>query len=171
MASEAPCYIVDTNVLSNQRDAADDSIVATWLRRYAGRIRISVVTVAEMHRGLLLLEAKAASTADRAANVRITATLRRKRAWYDAVLDRFDDRLEPIDRSVAEKWAEVSVRFPSLRDGDKAIAATAMAKGHGIATRNLGDFRHAGVPLINPFDPGTWDADWDDDPLSALSRT
>ena len=102
---------------------------------------------------------------------RLIAAPRPKRAWYDTVLDRFGDRLEPIDRPVAEKWAEVSVRFPSLRDGDKAIAATAMAKGHGIATRNLGDFRHAGVPLINPFDPGTWDEDWDDDPLSTLWRT
>ena len=166
-----PRYIVDTNVLSNRRDAAGDPNAAEWFQRYARRIRIGVVTVAEMHRGLLLLEQKAAAATDRRVKTRLTTVLQPKRAWYDAILDRFDDRIEPIDRIVAEKWAEVSVRFPSLRDGDKAIAATAMARGYGIATRNLGDFRHAGVPLVNPFDPDTWGDDQDDDPVLALSRT
>jgi predicted nucleic acid-binding protein len=165
-----PRYIVDTNVLSNQRDAIGDPNVAIWFQRYARRIRVSVVTVAEMHRGLLLLEQRAAAAADPKVKARLTAALRPKRAWYDTVLDRFGDRIEPIDRLVAEKWAEVSIRFPSLRDGDKAIAATAIAKGFGIATRNLGDFRRAGVPLVDPFDPDTWVDDWDDDPLTALLR-
>ena len=164
-------YLVDTNVLSNRRDVVGHANVATWFRRYTRQIRISVVTVAEMHRGLLLLEQKAAMTTDGKVKARLTSGLRAKRAWYDAVLDRFGDRIEPIDRVVAEKWAEVSIRFPSLRDGDKAIAATALAKGYGIATRNLGDFRNAGVPLVDPFDPDTWRDDQDDDPVTALLRT
>jgi predicted nucleic acid-binding protein len=171
MPGYAPWYVVDTNVLSNRRDAVGNPNVATWFQRYARRIRISVVTVAEMHRGLLLLEIRAAEATDPRVKARLTATLQPKRAWYNAVLDRFGDRIEPIDRAVAEKWAEVSVRFPSLRDGDKAIAATAMAKGYAIATRNLGDFRRAGVVLVDPFDPVTWVDDKDDDPVSALSRT
>ena len=101
----------------------------------------------------------------------MTAAIRPKRACYNEVLDRFGDRIEPIDRLVAEKWAEVSVRFPSLRDGDKAIAATAMTRCYGIATSNLGDFRRADVPLVDPFDPDTWSDDWDDDPVAALLRT
>jgi predicted nucleic acid-binding protein len=164
-------YVVGTNVLSNRRDAAGNVNVAIWFQRYARRVRISVVTVAEMYRGLLLLEEKAAAASDRKAGTRLAATLRHKRAWYNLVLDRFDDRIEPIDRAVAEKWAVASVWFPSLRDGDKVIAATAMAKGYGIATRNLGDFRRAGVPLVNPFDPGTWGDDPDEDPVTALLRT
>jgi len=115
----------------------------------------------------LLLVAKAAASTDRRTRARPTGALQPKRAWYDAALDRF----EPIDWQVAEKWAEMSVRFPSLRDGDKAIAATALAKGLGIATRDLGDFRGAGVELSDPFDPGTWDDDWDEDLLAALART
>jgi toxin FitB len=163
-------YIVDTNVLSSRGTAEGHSTVAIWLRRYASRIRISVVSVAKMHRGLLLLEVKLAAVTDRNARARLLATMQPKRAWYDALMDRFDDRIEPIDRLVAQKWAEVSVRFPSLRDGDKAIAATALTKGYGIATRNLGDFRRAGVPLVDPFDPDTWDDDWDDDPVAELTR-
>jgi predicted nucleic acid-binding protein len=123
-----------------------------------------------MHRGLLLLEAKVSTLADSRVKDREQRRLAWKRAWYHEITGRFIDRVEPIDVAVAEKWAEVSVRFPSLRDADKAIAATALAKGYGVATANLGDFRKAGVALINPFDPDTWDTDWDHDPVSALMR-
>ncbi len=165
-----PWFIVDTNVLSNRRDAVGGANVALWFQRYARQVRISVVTVAEMHRGLLLLEQRASATTDRKVKARLIEGVRTRRVWYNAILERFGDRMEPIDRLVAEKWAEVSARFPSLRDRDKAIAATAMAKGYGIATRNLGDFRHAGVPLVDPFDPGTWTAESDPDPVSALMQ-
>lgn len=171
MAPEAPRgYVVDTNVLSNRGDAEGNATLIEWLRRYARQVRVSVVTVAEMHRGLILLEAKVATLSDRKVKARAQASLSRKRAWYDEVIGRFADRIEPIDVAVAERWAEVSVRFPSLRDADKAIAATALAKGYGVATENLGDFRRTGVPLVNPFDPATWDEDWEDDPMSALLR-
>jgi predicted nucleic acid-binding protein len=166
---EAPGYLVDSNVLSNRRDALLNPNVKEWLRRNARLIRISVVTLAEIHRGLLLLQVKATAAPGKA-KARLTAAHRSKRAWYDEVLDLFGDRIEPIDLGVAQKWAEVSVRFPSLRDGDKAIAATALAKGYGVATRNLVDFRQAGVPLVNPYDSGTWDDGWDDDPVSTLLR-
>jgi hypothetical protein len=138
------------------------------LRRYAGLVRASVITVAEIRRGLLLLEVKAAVLTDRKVKAREQARLARKRAWYDEVTGRFADRVEPIDIAVAEKRAEISVRFPSLRDGDKVVAATAHAHGYGVATENLGDFRQVDVPLVNPFDPDTWEQDWDDDPISRL---
>ncbi len=34
---------------------------------------------------------------------------------------------------------------------DAMIAATAIANGLTVATRNTGDFERFGVPLINPF--------------------
>ena len=171
MAAEAPPgYVVDTNVLSNRGDVEGDPNLLEWLRRYGGLVHISVVTIAEMRRGLILLEVKVAAISDRKARTREQARLRRKHVWYSDVTTRFADRLLPIDLAAAERWAEVSVRFPSLRDADKAIAATALARGYGIATENLGHFRQAGVPLANPFDPATWDDDWDDDPVASLLR-
>lgn len=163
-------YIVDTNVLSNRGDVEANPNLVEWLRLNAGRVRISVVTVAEMRRGLFRLEARIAAAADRKVRMREQARLDWKQAWYGALLDRFADRVEPIDIVVAEKWAETSVRFPSLRDGDKAIAATALAKGYGVATENLGDFRRTGVPLVNPFDPDTWDEGPETDPVASLMR-
>jgi len=86
------------------------------------------------------------------------------------VTSHFADRVESIGMEVAEKWAEISVRFPSLRDTDELIAATALARGYGVATETLGDFRHASLALMNPFDPTTWDDDLNDDPMSTLLR-
>ena len=34
---------------------------------------------------------------------------------------------------------------------DSLIAATAIAHGLTVATRNTVDYRHAGVPLVDPF--------------------
>jgi predicted nucleic acid-binding protein len=140
------------------------------VRRNAQLVRISMATVAAMRRGPFLLEARIAVTADRKVRVREQARLDRKRAWYDELIGRFADRVEPIGMVVAETWAETSVRFPSLRDGDKAIAATALAKGCGVATENLGDFRRAGVKLVNPFDPDTGDEGPEPDPVNLLIR-
>jgi predicted nucleic acid-binding protein len=171
MAPDPPRgYVADTNVLSNCGALEADPTLVVWFRRYAGLVRVSVVTVAEMHRGLILLEARIAALSDRKGQAREQARLVKKRAWYDEMTGRFGDRMEPIDVAVAAKWAEVSVRFPSLRDAGKAIAATALAKGYGVATENLGDFRRTGVPLVNPFDRSTWDENWDGDPVATLLR-
>lgn len=35
---------------------------------------------------------------------------------------------------------------------DSLIAATALAHDVAVATRNIADFRHAGVRLVNPFE-------------------
>ena len=160
-------WLVDTNILSNRADADDNRHVAEWLRFYAGKVRISVITIAEMRRGLVLLEQKVHQISDTKVRNREELRLAHKREWYATVVDRFADRIVPIDIAVAERWAEISVRFPALKDGDKAIAATALAKGYGVATRNLGDFRASGVTLVNPFDPGTWE-EIDNDPIRLL---
>jgi predicted nucleic acid-binding protein len=160
MAADEPRgFLVDTNVLSN-REALDERLpVARWIRANAHLIRISAITVAEMRRGLVLRRAEVERMRDARARRREEAKLERKVAWYEELRSRFKDRIEPIDADVAERWADVSVRFPSLRDGDKAILATALVRGYGVATRNLGDFRNAGVALVDPFDPDTWPAE------------
>lgn len=153
--------LVDTNVISNSGTLDAGSDAARWVRANASLIRISVVTIAEMRRGLVLLQSRIDRQADLKVRRREQAKLDRKLAWYAELRSRFHDRIVGIDADVAERWADVSVHFPSIRDGDKAILATALVRGYGIATRNLGDFRGSGVVLIDPFDPATWDADAD----------
>jgi toxin FitB len=68
-------------VLSNRGDAEGNPPLIEWLRRYARLVRVSVITVAEMHRGLILLETKIAPLSDRRVKARTQARLARKRAW------------------------------------------------------------------------------------------
>lgn len=50
-------------------------------------------------------------------------------------------------------WARISV--PNMLPAfDGLIAATALAHGLTIATRNMQDYRRAGVEVINPWDSG-----------------
>ena len=157
MAADPPAFLVDTNVLSRQSDQAPGSPVQRWIRLNAPLIRISVITVAESRRGLVIGQKKVDALADPRARGREQGKLDAKIAWYRTIRTRFADRIEAIDADVAERWADVSVHCPSLRDGDKVILATALVRGFGVATRNVRDFQSMGVPLVNPFDPDTWD--------------
>ena len=66
------------------------------------------------------------------------------------------DRILPIDRAVAEHWGDLMVQSRSsgvaLSVMDGFFAATALAKGLTLVTRNVKDFSPFGVPLLNPWD-------------------
>lgn len=156
MTGEPAGFLVDTNVLSRRADQRPGSPVERWIRTYPSSIRVSVITLAEARRGLVLAQRKLDARPDARSRAREQEKLHEKTAWYRLLRSRFADRIEPIDADVAERWADVSVHFPSLRDGDKAILATALVRGYGVATRNLGDFKATGVALVDPFDPETW---------------
>lgn len=157
MTGDRPkAYIVDTNVLSRRSDQRPGSPVERWIKLNASLIRISVITIAEVKRGLLLEQRRLDELRDRRVQRREQAKQDVRLAWYERLRFRFADRIEPIDAEVAERWAEMSLRFPSLRDGDKAILATALVRGYGVATRNTRDFKGAGAPCVDPFDPASW---------------
>lgn len=162
MADAPAAWIVDTNVISRPASSKDDPDppASRWIRRNARLIRFSAVTIAEVRRGLALEALRIERLKDLPARRRDQAVLDVKTGWYNQLRSRFADRIVPIDADVAERWADVSVRFPSIRDGDKAIVATALVHGYGVATRNTSDFKASGVPLVNPFDAATW---WHDD--------
>ena len=67
-----------------------------------------------------------------------------------SLLDSFDYRIVPVDRAVAELWAEL-LPGSSKRDMDVGIAATARVHGLIVVTRNLQDLVGLGVRLIDPF--------------------
>jgi predicted nucleic acid-binding protein len=63
----------------------------------------------------------------------------------------------PFDHKAALRYAEIAAR--TEQEGfqvdvpDTQIAAIAASRGFAIATRNVKDFEHSGVPLINPWIP------------------
>ena len=75
------------------------------------------------------------------------------RVWLDEhVLRVFSERILLVDMAVARRSAALHVPDPRpVRDG--LIAATALVHGMTVVARNVTDFEHTGVPLLNPWAP------------------
>jgi len=100
-----------------------------------------VVTVQELERGTLLMERRDAVQG---------AVLRR---WLEEeVLARLAARILPIEVEVARRCAPLHVPGPRPeRDG--LIAATALAYGLTVVTRNVADFEPMDVSVLTPWAP------------------
>ncbi|MDN5855620.1 MAG: type II toxin-antitoxin system VapC family toxin [Actinomycetia bacterium] len=133
-------YLIDTNILSEQRKLRPDNGVVAWLERTdAADLRLSVVTIGEIRRGITRLQLR-----------RDLVQADRYERWLDRTLREFQDRIVPVDEPAAQRWGDLDARRPTpVADG--VIGATAAAHGWTLVTRNTKDFQHIGVPLINPF--------------------
>lgn len=136
-------YLIDTNVWSELRNRgrANDNVRA-WAETVGpADLYLSVVTVFELERGVLLMERRDPQQGSR---------LRR---WLeDHVLEPFDGRILPIDTPTARRCAALHVPDPRP-ERDALIAATALTHGLTVVTRNVGDFEPMGVALLNPWLP------------------
>lgn len=135
--------LIDTNVLSEVQRPAPSPKVLEWLDTIdEDRAFISVASIAELRRSIALLEDGRRRTA--------------LAAWLAHDLPmRFAERVLPIDHAVAERWGDLMAQ--SRRSGialcvmDGFFAATALAHGLTLVTRNVKDFAAFGVPLLNPW--------------------
>lgn len=135
-------FLVDTNVLSELRNPGKaDANVRVWSQKAReADLYISVVSVLELERGILLMERR-----DSAQGARL-------RTWFEGkIVEPFKDRTIPIDTAVARRCAALHVPNPRP-DRDAMIAATALVHGLTIVTRNVADFQAVGAALINPWD-------------------
>jgi len=137
-------FLLDTNVISELRKAGDgraDTHVTTWLARQdAASFFISAITLMELEIGVLQVERR-----DPVQGARL-------RIWLDTqVLPEFAERSLPIDARVALQCARLHVPDPRA-ERDALIAATALVHGMAVVTRNVGDFKATGVPILNPWD-------------------
>jgi toxin FitB len=140
-------FLLDTNVISELRKAGDgraDPHVTAWVAAHDAReYFLSCITAMELELGVLRIERK-----DPQQGARL-------RTWLnDRVLPAFDQRILPIDTTVALQCAKLHVPDPRA-DRDALIAATALTHGLTVVTRNTADFMATGVPLINPWNPAT----------------
>ncbi|MDR2373838.1 MAG: type II toxin-antitoxin system VapC family toxin [Bifidobacteriaceae bacterium] len=102
---------------------------------------LSVVSIEEIELGVLLKE-----RGDPAQGARL-------RRWFTSrVLEAFEGRILPIDLAVARRAAALHVDR-TLPLNDARLAATALAHGLAVVTRNTADFAGAGVRLVNPYAP------------------
>ncbi|MBX2866205.1 MAG: type II toxin-antitoxin system VapC family toxin [Leptolyngbyaceae cyanobacterium MAG.088] len=137
-------FLLDTNVVSELRKVGSDRVdpqVEKWAKATpSGKTFLSVVTIFELERGVLLMERR-----DQAQGKVL-------RQWLnDHVLAGYAERIIPITVSIAKQYASLHVPDP-MPDYDALIAATALDHGLTVVTRNTGDFEKTGVKLLNPFD-------------------
>ena len=135
-------YLVDTDVLSELRRRDPDANVVRWMaQRPAITLYLSVLTLGELRKGITPLyegERK-----------------RRLLDWLDVELPAyFSGRILPIDSAVADRWGRLQARAGKpLSAIDSLLAATALAHGMTLVTRNLKDFQHPELTLLDPWDP------------------
>jgi toxin FitB len=139
--------LIGTNVLSEVRRPAPEPKVLAWLDRLdEDRAFISVASIAELRRGIALIEEgwrRAALS-----------------AWLaDGLPARFAGRVLPIDPAVAERWGDLMARARKRGVALSAMggffAATALVHDLTLATRNTRDFAPLGVPVLNPWIGGS----------------
>ncbi|MDR1118558.1 MAG: type II toxin-antitoxin system VapC family toxin [Bifidobacteriaceae bacterium] len=136
--------LLDTPVTSELRRArrpGADRAFANWAATTdLSRAFVSVVTIHEMERGVLLTERK--DPAQGAAY----------RAWLEDLLEAFDGRVLGLSLGAARLAASFHVPDPAPL-ADALIAGTAAERGLAVVTRNTHDFGRFGVALVNPWDP------------------
>lgn len=136
-------FLLDTNVLSEATRTRPDPNVAAWLSTQSSlRFYVSVVSIAEIRKGILLLP---------------EGRKRRKlESWLvSELLPSFAGRVLPLGEEEMSEWSALQAeaeragrKLPAI---DSFIAATARCHGLTLATRNTNDFRHCHISLLNPW--------------------
>lgn len=133
--------LADTNLLSETVRQSPDPKVADWLDRNEYTIWLPTIVIAELRYGVEKLPASRKKT---------TLTL-----WLAALLKQYEERIAPFDGDAAEAHGKLCARLKRRGEtmplADSYLAAIAHARGAAIATRNVDDFRHAEIDLIDPW--------------------
>lgn len=133
--------LVDTNVWSELMRPSPDERVRAWDRANSGKTWLSTVVIGELLSGVALMQDG-----------------QRRRALqqgYEALVAAQADRMAPFDLEAAHHYAHVLAyqiragRTPGT--ADTQIAATALARGMALATRNTRHFEGLALELIDPW--------------------
>ncbi|VGO19423.1 type II toxin-antitoxin system VapC family toxin [Pontiella sulfatireligans] len=136
-------YLLDTCLLSELIKPTPSTSVLEWVgEQDETGLFISVLTLGEIHKEIGKLP-----------NGRKKLRLQ---AWIDHDLcARFKGRIIEIDAEVAETWGSISAKtegkekkLPAI---DGLLAATALAKGLTVITRNTKDIGSSGAQTLNPW--------------------
>ena len=113
-----------------------------WLEANESNIYTSVLVIGEIRYGIELLPAQSARKTDLS-------------KWLDKLVIILAGRVLAVNTRVADEWArlqsEMRRKGVVLPIVDSLIAATARRYHLTVATDNMTHFKHAGIPVLNPF--------------------
>jgi len=131
--------LVDANVLSEATKPLPDARVVDWLRQHEAELLVEPIVLGEIRFGILLLPAG--------------KRRRRLEKWFDQVVAKLT--CLPWTAEIGLRWAQLLAELhktgKAIPIKDSLIAATALAHGLTVVTRNARDFRDAGVDVLDPF--------------------
>jgi hypothetical protein len=131
-------YLLDTNVVSELRKPRPHGAVVAWLRSRAdSELHMSAVTLGEIQAGIEITREQDAA---KAAEIE---------TWADQVAALWN--VLPMDAATFRAWAKLMHRRSDALIEDAMIAATARVHGLRVVTRNVKDFKHFGVSVLNPY--------------------
>jgi toxin FitB len=134
--------VLDTNLVSEPLKPKPDPAALVWLDRQAPEtLYLTTITLAELQAGIDILPLGKRRTALLQAMTEMVA--------------QFEGRLLSFDQDSAYAFGRVFAGAHAagnpIHFGDCAIAAIAIRCGFMLATRNVRDYRGAGIELINPW--------------------
>ncbi len=133
-------WLLDTDVLSESSNPRPNEQVMAWLDDHDDELHLSTISLGEMVKGIELLPAGRRKK-------EIATWFQRLERWAGPRL------LAPTDK-VMREWGRLCARHErkgrTLPVLDSLIAATALAHGLTLVTRNTGDYPSE-VPVMNPW--------------------
>ena len=138
--------IIDTNVISELWKAEPSLQVRSWMdAQFIQNLYMSSITVAELRFGIAVMPVG-----------------KRKQTYLERleskVIPAFSQRILAFDLEASQAYAELmrvaKVNGQAIGKADGYIAASAVAHGYAVASRDTSPFRTAGLRVIN-----TWHVD------------
>ena len=131
-------YLLDTNVISELRKSKPHGAVVSWVAGLRPeQIFLSSVTLGELQVGVERVrrhDGQKASEIER---------------WLDSIA--VSMAVLPMDSACFREWARLIAGKSDELMEDAMIAATARIHRLTVATRNVRDFAHFKVEVVNPF--------------------
>jgi predicted nucleic acid-binding protein len=132
-------HLLDTMVLSALRKRERDPRLVAWLHSVPeSGLRLSVVTIGEVERGIAAVAGRDPAFAGRL------------EVWLETVLRAWSERILPVDLDTARRWGRLAAG-QGHAGADLLIAATALEHGLAVVTQNVRHFVGTGVKVIDPF--------------------
>lgn len=136
-------YLLDTCVLSEFVRPVPAAEVQAWMAaREEADLYIAAMTLAELHRGV-----KKLPPSHRKSDLSV---------WVEELRASFGERILPFAEATAAYWGDlcagVEAKGRPMAAFDSIIAATALEHGLALVTRNVCDFAHAPLLLVNPWE-------------------